>query len=88
MCRVVGDLMKSAGMRLGSVAELETYIRRPRNIGNASSIPVRPFTSETAPYQASGAVYAMAAAFNVGGPLSSDMLLQHLCASRLMLLIA
>ncbi len=39
-CRVVGDLMKSAGMRLGSVAELETYIRRPRNIGNASSIPV------------------------------------------------
>ena len=33
--------MKSAGMRLGSVAELETYIRRPRNIGSASSIPVR-----------------------------------------------
>lgn len=32
--------MKSAGMRLGSVAELETYIRRPRNIGSASSIPV------------------------------------------------
>ncbi|CAL5228557.1 g11713 [Coccomyxa viridis] len=39
LCKVVGDLMKSAGMRLGSVAELETYIRRPRNIGNASSIP-------------------------------------------------
>ena len=32
LCRVVGDLMKSAGHRLGSVAELETYIRRPRNI--------------------------------------------------------
>ena len=31
--------MKSAGMRLGSVAELETYIRRPRNIGSGS-IPV------------------------------------------------
>jgi len=34
LCRVVGDLMKSAGHRLGSVAELETYIRRPRNISS------------------------------------------------------
>lgn len=46
LCRVVGDLMKSAGMRLGSVAELETYIRRPRDIGSGS-IPVRslPFSA-------------------------------------------
>ena len=39
LCRVVGDLMKSAGHRLGSVAELETYIRRPRNI--AGNVQVR-----------------------------------------------
>ncbi|EIE21290.1 hypothetical protein COCSUDRAFT_57193 [Coccomyxa subellipsoidea C-169] len=32
LCRVVGDLMKSAGHRMGSVKELDTYIRDPRAI--------------------------------------------------------
>ncbi|CAK0786024.1 hypothetical protein CVIRNUC_009237 [Coccomyxa viridis] len=32
LCKVVGDMMRSAGNRLGSVKELESYIRRPRNI--------------------------------------------------------
>ena len=40
-CRVVGDMMRSAGNRLGSVKELESYIRRPRNI--TSNMAVRPF---------------------------------------------
>lgn len=31
-CRVVGDLMKSAGHRMGSMKELDTYIRDPRGI--------------------------------------------------------
>ncbi|BDA51119.1 hypothetical protein COCOBI_17-3390 [Coccomyxa sp. Obi] len=32
LCRVVGDLMKSAGHRMGSVKELDTYIRNPHAI--------------------------------------------------------
>lgn len=32
MYRVVGDLMKSAGHRMGSMKELDTYIRNPRAI--------------------------------------------------------
>lgn len=35
--------MRSAGNRLGSVKELESYIRRPRNI--TSNMPVRPCTT-------------------------------------------
>ena len=38
-CRVVGDLMKSAGHRMGSVKELDTYIRDPRAISGHVQVP-------------------------------------------------
>lgn len=50
--RVVGDLMRSAGHRLESVSELDTYLRRPRGLmGHVQVLPM--LRAATAPPAAS-----------------------------------
>ena len=38
--RVVGDLMRSAGHRLESVSELDSYLRRPRSLTGHVQVPL------------------------------------------------
>ena len=50
LCRVVGDLMKSAGHRMGSMKELDTYIRNPRAIaGHVQVLPYQMLSSSAVP---------------------------------------